>query len=130
MHQHSNSDGQNGLEADVVQHILDRDPECIPEKWVLRQPGVIVEADESGSPKQAVLGQTVVESSDRGVEVEHHEADQRRQNKNQGYTQVVTTWGPARPLALTGREASTASPRLGGGPGDLQRLCTHGATSS
>ena len=61
----------------------------VPEQRVLEEPGEVVEADERRCPEQVVPGQTEVEAADEGVEVEHQEADQCRQDEDQSDADVT-----------------------------------------
>ena len=55
--------------------------ERVPEQRVLEELGEVVQADEGRRPEQVVPGQAEVEAADEGVEVEHQEADQCRQDE-------------------------------------------------
>ena len=76
------------------QDVLDGYQERVPEQRVLEEPGEVVEADEGRCPEQVVPGQTEVEAADERVEVEHQEADQCRQDEDQGDAEIT----PARRL--------------------------------
>jgi hypothetical protein len=82
VHQHGDRQRQDRLDADVDDHVLERDPQRVPEQRVVEHLLVVLSAHPVPAVLQQVeVGEAQVEAAQRRIGVEDHEADEAREQE-------------------------------------------------